>query len=355
MNPNNTASLKPDPPAEKAPAAPVSTPREDRRETSVLISLIIVGTEDFTQYAKSLSSISASLQERYAFHEILLIGATTLSEGEARLLGDLARVTPHIRYLQVDGGPDFDNMAMSGYCECIGDIVVLTSVDELPYVDANAVLRQLHSGKRLVRLRRTSTGTIERYSSLAVRAITGLEVDTRFCRTLGLNRQLLSELVARPADIHLFRFTAHKLSGTQTVIDVDMPSTRGGPTLFLRRMDLLARLVANSAPRLLRFASGICLAVAVGALMALFYIVGIWLFKTEVTEGWVSTGLLISMWMFVQLGASSVICLALSRIIDRDIRTRLPRLIDDTTISELFNDVDLLNVETAASASRKLR
>jgi hypothetical protein len=316
------------------------------RDQSLLISLILVGADGFGSCENKIERIAASLRERYAFFEILLI-APAGNDAHSTLVERIGRIAPQLRLLQVEGATDFDRLATLGYQECIGDLILVSSADEIGFVDFISLIERLGSGEQLVRLRRKSGSTMERLSSRLVRLITGLHVDTRFYRTLALTRQLLSELLARPDEIHLFRFTAHTHFGPQIVIKTNLPQTRRGFPLFLRRVDLLAQLTAESAPRLLRFASAMCLALALVALLALSYIALVWVLRSTIAEGWTTTITLLSVWMLVQMSATSVLCLGLSRALDRQERGRMVRLVEETTVSDLFGSVRVLNVESA--------
>ncbi|HEV7339304.1 MAG TPA: glucosyl transferase [Bosea sp. (in: a-proteobacteria)] len=315
-------------------------------DSTLLVSLIVVCPDGFDNIEADLKRLIAEIRGRYAFFEVLIIGDAGDQSGQG-LLRRLGPAAPQIRCLQIEGATDFDRLAMQGYLECIGDIVVLSSADELCVVDLMALIDRLRSGEELVRIRRRQASALEKASSFVVRLVTGLNVDIRFLRTLGVNRKLLSELLSRPEEIHLFRFTAHTLFPNQAVIDIDHAPKRGGLQLIARRIDLAARLVATSAPRLLRTASALCLALSVLAILALFYVVGVWLIRDEVAEGWTTMISMLALWMFAQLAATAVLCLGLSRLLDRQERSRMPRLVDELTVSDLFSTSGLLNIESA--------
>lgn len=322
-------------------------------DSSLLVSLIVVCPDGFESIEANLQRLIAEIRRRYAFFEVLIIGNAGDQSGQ-ELLRRLGPAAPQIRCLQIEGAVDFDRLAMQGYLECIGDIVVLSSADELGAVDLMALIDRLRAGEELVRIRRRQASALEKASSSIVRFITGLDVDIRFLRTLGVNRRLLSELLARPEEIHLFRFTAHTLFPAQAVIDTDQAPKRGGLQLIARRIDLAARLVATSAPRLLRTASALCLALSLVAFLALFYVVGVWLVRDEVAEGWTTMISMLALWMFAQLAATAVLCLGMSRLLDRQERSRMPRLVDELTVSDLFSSTGLLNIESADDGKEKL-
>ncbi|MCM2505985.1 glucosyl transferase [Aureimonas altamirensis] len=313
-------------------------------DRSLLVSLIVVFDEVSAALEGDIKRAASTLRERHAFFELLLIGNGDISLTQC-LVRSLSFEVPHVRFLQVADAGDFDRAAMHGYHECIGDVVILSSSDEIGAIDLAIVLEKLSSGAELVRLRRKRSSLIERTSSWLVRGLTGLEVDTRFQRTLGVGRQFLGEMLAYPEELHLFRFTVHGHSRTRVVIETHTAPSRSDVSLILRRVDLVARLIATSAPRLLRAASIACLVLSALALLSLLYVVGVWLLRNEIAEGWTTMFSFLAGWMFVQSAASAILCLGLSRLLDRQERSRPPRLIKDVTVSDLFSDTSFLNVE----------
>ncbi|SDG88203.1 hypothetical protein SAMN04487974_11126 [Pelagibacterium luteolum] len=81
------------------------------------------------------------------------------------------------------------------------------------------------------------------------------------------------------------------------------------------------------------------------------YVLAIWLVHDEVAEGWTTTTSLLAFWMSAQLAATSVVCLGISRALDTQERARMPRLIEETTVSDLFSLSGVLNVENGADSA----
>lgn len=315
-----------------------------RQNYSTLVSLIVVGADGFSGAEARLEQAATSLRAAFSFIEIIII-ADAEDASVRGLIERIARVAPQVRLLQIEGATDFDRMAMHGYQECIGDLIILTTAEELGIVEIAPIISKLQDGEQLVRLRRKTGSRLERTSSVLISYITGMHVDTRFHRTLGMDRQLLSQLLARPEEIHLFRFNANTLFSRQSVLETDQKQERGGFKLMFRRIDLVARLVATSAPRLLRGAGVLSLSLAMISLFTLAYVVGAWLLLEDIVEGWTTIVCLIALWMFVQMSTTSALCLGLSRMLDRQERTRMPRLVNELTVSDLFSSSGLLNVE----------
>lgn len=314
-----------------------------------LVSYVIVCSEPAARHENAIAAAASYLERSFAFFEVIVIAPEADQSGE-QLLAGMGELAPRTRFLRLEGVPSFDEAAALGYQECIGDIVVMTSADELDLVAPEDLVRPVVRGDRLVRVRTKRNSPWGALTSTLARAITGLEVDTRFYRSLSLNRQLLSEIMAAPQSLSLFRFTVHSVIGRQAIIDIDRPPARRGLALLLPRIELAARLAALSAPRLLRYAAFACGAAACAAFLSLLYVVGVWVFKSDVVEGWTSLTSLLGVWMMVQLGAMSLICLGLSRLIEPAVGRRTGQLVQELSSSDLFRNARLLNVDQSGAA-----
>lgn len=314
------------------------------KDTSVLVSLIVVAAGSLHGSETSIHKASAFLAERYAFFEILLV--TTDSDAHSELMfAHIAQSVPQGRLLQIEGKPDFDELAVQGYMQSIGDVVILTSSDEIPFVDIDAIVSRLRAGTQLVRLKRTNGGGFEALASGVVRILTGLEVDTRYYRTLALTRQILSQLLAEPDQMHFFRFRASASIVKQETLRVTLPRLRRGLGPALARVEIVLHLVSASSVRLLRVAAAACAAFSLVALLASLYPIVLLVAGWQLAEGWTSTIMLLSSWACVQLAATAVISLGVSRVLEKQ-ENRLPRRVANERLAgELFAQANILNVE----------
>ena len=314
------------------------------KNSSQLVSLIVVASDGGVINSQTLATVTEFLSKKFEFFELIVV-ATVGGEALKQLSRSLDTSIGHVRLLGIDGNADFDRLAVYGCLACIGDFVILTSIEELGLKDVDTILTGLLRGESVVRLRRRQNTVIERLASSIVRTITGLHVDTRFCKSIGMNRQTLSQLLGQPEDLHLFRFTAFGEGSGQLIAETDSPPQKVSLSQLGRRADLVARLVGNSSARLLRVASILSLLLALAALLALLYAVALWMLKRDLVEGWTTTISLMAVWMFVQMSATAVICLGVSRLIERQDRAKSTKVAEEITTGDLFNRADMLNVE----------
>jgi hypothetical protein len=310
------------------------------RRTDTLVSVVVVSPRGKHVSADVLAAVRELLAERFEFSELVVISASD----EDPDTSDPS--TSSVRRIRCEGRPSFDELAALGYAEAIGDVVVAASADELGLFGLETVLAPLLAGDDLVRVRRRRANLFGRIGSKLVEAVTGRIVDSRFYRTLGVSRTLLSTLASHPEQVAFLRFAETRAVAKQTVLVVDAPAPRGGLRYHAGRIDLTVRLVAEAAPRLLRFSAATCAVFAAGALALLLYVPLVWLFKAEVAEGWTSTTLLLAGWMFVQSAAMSAICLGAGRLLDRTgAKTRPWRVVSDLSTGRVFPAARILNVE----------
>lgn len=309
-----------------------------------LVSFVIVTSRDFGAYERAIERLVADLGKRFKFFEILLI-ISKKNDSSERLLGRLVSLAPYTRLLIVDGYSGFDDLMVHGFRECIGDIVVMAAAEELEFLELGQLVDPIIAGSTVLRMKRPNNTIAGWLGSKLLRVITGFRVDTRFYRTLSVSRQALTELLTSPERLVFFRFTAARGIAGYKVIRVDRPRPRQRLGERLKRIDLGARLVMTAAPRLLRYAAILCALLSLSAFLGLFYSLGVWAFKSEVIEGWTSTTLLLGFWMFTQLGATSILCLGLSRLLDRNTDRADGTIVEEIASGDLFANASFLNVE----------
>lgn len=319
------------------------SPDQLPKDTGTLVSLVIAAPDGLGGSAAEIMRLAEQLSRRFAFFEIMLL-VPHRDDHAVELLGRMAEKGLQSRFLALGNLVGFDDASLRGYHQCIGDIVVMAAAEELPFLDLDMLIAPILGGARLVRMRRPKNTYQGWFISRIVRALTGFRVDTRFYRTMAINRKLLSELLASPDSLTLFRFTAGKISGYEVVV-LDRPMLREGYRGLVRRIDLVARLIMAAAPRLLRQTGVACALLSIGALLALVYALAVWLLKSDVIEGWTSVTSLIAIWMSVQMAAMAMLCLGLSRLLDRNASQARYHIIDELSSGDIFQRSGLLNVE----------
>ncbi|MFK0685832.1 glucosyl transferase [Ochrobactrum sp. BD67] len=315
-------------------------------ETGALVSLIVVAAPNLRGTKTSILDSVKFISNRYAFYEILLITNDTDNYAD-EVLEVLGREVPQLRLLQIEGGGDFDDLAIHGYQEAIGDTIILSSSDELPYIDLEMLLAPIRTGAQFVRLRRKSGSVFAKAVASVMRFLTGFEVDIRYYRTLALGRQILSDLLKIPSQLHLIRFTAVRHIRKQKTVTVELPPVRRSGKHAIARLELVLHLIAVSSVRLLRLATALCSLLSLGALVAMMYPFLLWIIGWNVMEGWSSTITMISAWACIQLAAAAVMCLGISRALELQQARTAPRVVGDRSIGDLFRSSNLLNVEDA--------
>lgn len=316
-------------------------------DISNLISCVIVASSGISGKEAEIKRVAAELKTNFAFFEILIILPLEYRNSiSSELQQALILLAPQTRAIVLDVPPHFDDMAVEGYKTALGDVIVVIDAEEIEGIPVMDLVAPLIKGNRLVRLKRDSYSLLAGFSSLVVKAVTGYQVDVSYCRSIAVNRQLLSEVLPSTERLVLFRFIMTHTSSGSTVLPTRMPPTKRGLRALLRRIDTVARLVMTTTPRLLRQAAMLCGILSLGSVLALVYVMANWIFNPAIIEGWATTNSLIATMMFVQMAAMTAVCLGISRMLDRGSDARVTRIVDEWSAGDLFGRSNLLNVET---------
>lgn len=308
-----------------------------------LVSVAIVGMRGNATEIEALQALARSLEDKYQFWEILIV--LQIASGLERPILDRLAQIPNIRVLRVDNVDSFYRLRLAAVSEAIGDVVLLTSGEELTLMNLPLLANRVYETNEAIVMTRRSGGG----PSVILRGLgysTGYHIDSRDTLTAGFPRSWLSEVLSRPDAELLLRF--EKRSGTLRLRHEPVPSEQRVPRPMKamgRRVYLLADLLASAAPRALRAVSALSLLVTLIAIIYGVYAVLIWLFKADVAPGWLTTSLLQSLIAGFLGVALSTISIGIVKLFDRFEGILHYTIVEELSNVDFFNDVKDLNVE----------
>jgi len=320
-------------------------------DSSNIVSLVVIAPHGISAGVGDIVEVASNVIADFTFVEVLILLPSRYKETMSIDDRDgLLRVAPQLRVISLELESDFDEMAIEGYKSAIGDIVVVSDLEEIRARPVMDMITPIVGGKRLVRLRRSKRSILGVISSQVVNSLTGYHVDTTFLRTMAVSRQFLSETMRAADKMMLFRFTVGRMNSRSVVLETSLPPTRVGLGSVWRRADLVARLMMTATPRLLRQGALVCGALTVCSLIAIIYILANWIFNPTVVAGWATTNILLAVMMFAQMGALTGISLAVSRLSDFSSSKYNSPVAEEWAAGDLFARATLLNVETPKAA-----
>jgi len=324
-------------------AATLPTPplRED-----VLVSVCFSDMPAGADALAQLRAVAGRLAARYRFWEILLVVPADTETDYAPLLAD----TDNLRILRVRRHAEFYRRRAVAAAEAIGDVVVLASLEELPFLDLVAMIDDAADTGELIIGQHAAASPRNAAIEPLVRMLgrsAGFRVSARDMQTMALPRTLLNQVLARADRQLALRFPPRDAG-------VPVRSMRAGPggpdrrglRNFGRRLALVQRLLVNSAPRMLLYVSFLSLAVTVIGISYALYSVGAWLILDSLAEGWLTLSLMLSMTAAVLGMALLGVSLGLQQVLERLTPEALDDVVDEQGSMDLFSKVARdLNVE----------
>lgn len=264
----------------------------DRRREDIFVSVCFADVEPGADNAGALRSLSARLDARYRYWEILIITSADVAQDCEYLLSEV----PNLRLLKARNGTLYYRRRVAVASEAIGDAVLLTSVDELSAFDPIELIETAMARGAIV------IGRCNRRSAMnpALKALgrsAGFRVDARDMLTAAYPRTLLNRILAHPDRQLGLRFPPVDSAIPILWHTAAAESSRRGRSFkeFGRRLSLIQKLLVSSAPIVLTILALSSLVVVLCSIAFTFYAVTVWLALETVQEGWFTTSIILSL------------------------------------------------------------
>lgn len=328
-----------------------TTLRED-----ILVSICFGELDGSTASFGQLAEFAEQMNAQFRFWEIILVAAADEVEPFLPLVKDV----PNIRLIKVRHGTAFYRRRVIAAAEAIGDVVVLTTVAEMPLLDVLAMIDEVNTQGALVVGRMQTVAATDLLVSTPLVALgrwAGFNVGIYDMQTVGFPRTLLNQLLAHPAKELALRFLPRDVGLQQSYQTAQnkAPPLRSFRNLG-RRLGLAQQLLVNLAPRLLQAVTLISSLTALMSMAFGFYVIGVWLWLPTVAPGWLTLSAMLSVTGFMLGCTTSALCLGMLFLISRGGRDDYADVAGEVNRVDLFGKVAAdLNVEIVTDAAGKVQ
>ena len=309
----------------------------------VLISVTIPDYYISDQNVRLVIDLADQLDKEYKFWEVLIVAESSGNEEYSNILCNVGNV----RIVQVKQYTDFYLKRSIGAMEAIGDIVVLTSISEIGYVNIIELINRVNETASLVMIESSKRYLFDPILKLIGR-IAGFRVSLKYWLTSAYPRSIIGQLV-RQSQSHIgLRFPPTHLEKPESIIS-SSKYKRTHRSLF-RRINLVQDLLFSAAPRLLSYIGSLCIIVLLCSIFYSLYAVVFWALFETVQEGWLTTSLV----QTLGLGFISIALFALSaglkQLISSDSINLYDHIVGETSSMEIYQKIkDDINVEKISS------
>ncbi|MEO0397854.1 MAG: hypothetical protein AAF224_00340 [Pseudomonadota bacterium] len=311
--------------------------------SDILVSVAVaLWAPDGAAIEPKIQSLSADLMRRFEYWEVLIVTATS-GAALAALRNDLVGLR-NIRLIAAPRGTDFYRLRTIAASEAIGDIVVLTTMSELAYVDITAITEPAVADKAPVAYERSERVSLISPVSAALSLISGYDVSERELLTAAWPREALNRVLDGASPDLDLRFDRRGQQKKRLALPVGVRVERDSGGIG-RRIALAGGLLSHAAPRMLGIMAALGAFGAFGGAGYAVYAAFVFILYTNVADGWLTTSLALSAMLFVLSAAVCALSLGMVRVLDQTRGGLREQPLEEFDGLSLFRDATALNVD----------
>lgn len=319
--------------------------------SEILVSLVLIASGDVKSDTLAIKAATAHAQERFAYFEILLIAAAP-RVGWLEKLRAASVEMPNVNIIIFDERRHYDELAFYALSLSIGDVIMADEAAEWTaerfdalfsacVTDGNDIAKSVYGGRMPLRFGRLVISLVRwgLYSFL------GRSIETNVLRPFGLTRAAAARIVENGDAWRYFRLLSLDDQFQQARVPLVAGTSPRQLDGFARKTQIAAFLVSASATRILAgiaiFAFLICLI----SLCYTFYAALTWVFRNDVSEGWTSLSMVLSVLFSANFGILAAVAAGLLKILRNKQDSGPPANAQIISNTDMFALASNLNVE----------
>lgn len=321
------------------------------RRDDVFVSIGITGSLNKPAHPTALLELARQVDLHFRFWELLLVTEEGTTDTHPIAFSSL----PHLRLLKVRTGTDVYRQRMCIAREAIGNIVLMSTFDEIDQVSVIDLIGAAERSSSIVVLRGNETKLFNP-ALLAFGRSAGFHVDLRYMLTTVYPRALLDRVMLH-SDVPLaLRFPPVEASLPLQFVTSSGKRTVSGNALTRigYRLNILRQLLVSSAPRVLSAIELISILVLFAAVLFAIYAIVVWLTLDTIQPGWFSTSLLLSTVAMFLSASIFALAMGLERLLVLAKGDFGDDLVEEVNSIDIFRPVMReLNIDLDASGTKQ--
>ena len=315
--------------------------------------LVSVCFPDFVTSAENdelLDNFVKKIDEVYRYWEIILVVDAAAVNNFEHILKKI----PNVRLLKVRNKLPYYRKRTVGASEAIGDVVVLASVSETPYLNILDMIESANKNGSIVVGEKKIISIFNPILKI-LGFISGFHVAANYLSTIAYPRTLINQLLKHSNKQIALRFIPRD-SRIQILKEVSTTHIKHRAIIqdWVRRFGFIQKLFANSASTILAFVAFLSVIVSITAPLYGLYAIITWFSLDTVQPGWLTTSLVLSFTVTFLGVALLGISLGIQSIIDILSPDVMDDIIGEVSTVDLFGEVSSdLNVEVVTSSVNK--
>lgn len=312
----------------------------------ILVSICFGDLSASKEAFETVRTLAEKIDERFRFREIVIIADV----GKHKAYLPLVHKVANVRLLAVHPRTTAYRKRLIAADEAIGDVVLITSEQEIACVDAISMLERAPAEGRAIISLRSEMRVLRKLLSAPIAAIgraAGFKIGLRDMQTMALPRTLLNQILAHPDPQLAVRFPPRDVR-VPLGFSLASNDTRlsAGLSDIERPFALTQKLLAYLAPNLLvviTIASGLLSILGLGYAA---YALSVWAILPATEPGWLTISMMLSLTACFLGIAILGLSLGLQQLLALVLKDRLDDVAHEINRVDLFDQVSSeLNVD----------
>lgn len=312
-------------------------------QAGFLASFCLVEEQGVAEEMPKIAALAAKVAASFKYWEIVyVVGEHARPEVNAAA-SQIAAIR-NLRIVLVNEDISYYRRRVVAASEAIGDVVALSSFEELDAVDLlTLAIRAYETGD--VWMGRSPRSSVLPFFHAMLAAVSTYRVNSADLKSIALPRARLEGLLARPTATLDLRFEPKRGGLVYRRQTATAKPDKHRRSAIAERYELAAELVANSAPRFLKGYAALSIVVVLGSIAYAGYAVETIIFVQDVAPGWFSTAIVQAGSVAFVAGGVAIICLGAAEIYERIQGRSRYTVADEISNTSYFDQTKDINVD----------
>lgn len=288
---------------------------------------------------ENIQILHSLLKDKYNYFEIVMIN----HEIDTTIFKELLKTFTNLRIIELSSCVDVEVAHTALIENCIGDYCAIMDLSHDKLEDLEKMLQHTENydviiGKREKKIQSFFESITSKLFYKAISLFTGIKINSMYSDFFVINRKVINFITKNKDRVKFLKLL--KLNNGFSKFEYSyMPlGKKSSQRTFFENINFTIDVLVNYSHRLIRTATILSLTVAIINLVYIFYVMGIFMFKDNVAQGWTSSSLYSSSMYFVLFLVFAVFGEYIRIIVQNQKNTPFYEITDEKSSVALFSD-----------------
>lgn len=320
------------------------------KDTLISVTTVVRDASDFI--VAYVEDVAAILKTHYGYYELVLINNVSGDDTAQRIRGLQSKIR-NIRLITLSRRYDDEVAYAAALDNCIGDVVVLMDANSDPPALIPKLVDRCLSGDNIVVAERSDRDRDPFFARIrskffyaVSKFLTGYAVNPAYSNYVAFSRQAVNSIrriKERTRYLKYLMLEVGYLRASIPYVRIDRSGRRIRRS-FWKDANFAVRVIVWHSERLMRAASLAALLVSFLNVLYGMYVLGVFIFKPDVAQGWTSSQFMVALMFFLLFLILAVIGEYLARILQETKKGDLYYVAEETDSTVLADDDNRKNI-----------